>query len=40
MNINKFIIQDANLSSNYKKFMKDFAEMFISLLLNFYAEYD
>ena len=40
MNINKIIIRDANLLSNYEDFMKDFTNMIISLLLDFYAEYN
>ena len=40
MNINKVTIRDANLPSNCKDFVEDFAEMTISLLLDFYAGYD
>ena len=40
MSMNKVIIRNANLSSNCKDFMKDFIDMIISSLLDFYAEYD
>src|SRR5436189_6443595 len=40
MNMNKVIIRNANLSSNCEKFMKNFADMTVSSLLDFYADYD
>ena len=40
MNINKFIIKNINLFSNCEKFIKDFTEIIILSLLNFYTEYD
>ena len=38
--MNKVIIRNANLSSNYEDFVKDFADMTVSSLLDFYADYD
>ena len=40
MNMNKIIIRNVNLSLNYEDFMKDFADMIMSSLLDFYADYD
>ena len=40
ININKFTIKDVNLLLNCKKFIKNFTGMTISLLLDFYTEYD
>ena len=40
MNINKIIIRNANLSSNYEDFVKDFTDIIMSLLLDFYADYN
>ena len=40
MNMNKVIIKNMNLLSNYKDFVKNFVSMIMSLLLNFYADYD
>ena len=40
MNMNKIIIRNANLLLNYEDFMKDFADMTVSSLLDFYADYD
>ncbi len=38
--MNKIIIRNMNLMSNYKDFIKDFANMIMLLLLDFYADYD
>ena len=40
INMNKIIIRNMNLMSNYKDFIKDFANMIMLLLLDFYADYD
>ena len=40
MRMNKVIIRDVNLSSNCENFVKEFADMIMSLLLNFYVDYD
>ena len=40
MNINKIIIRNANLSSNYENFAENFVSMIMLLLLNFYADYN
>ena len=40
MNMNKVIIRDMNLLSNYKDFVKDFVSITVSSLLDFYAGYD
>ena len=40
MNINKFIIKDINLFLNCEEFTKNFTKMTISLLLDFYIEYN
>ena len=40
MNMNKIIIRNANLSSNCEDFTKNFVNIIMSSLLNFYADYD
>ena len=40
MNMNKMIIRDINLSFNVEKFSKEFADMLIALLINFFSDYD
>ena len=40
MNMNKVIIRDVNLSLNVKKFSKEFADMLITSLINFFFDYD
>ena len=40
MNMNKVIIRNVNLSSNYEDFVKDFVSMTVLSLLDFYANYD
>ena len=40
MNINEMIIRDVNLLFNVKKFLKKFADMLITLLINFFFNYD
>ena len=40
MNMNKVIIRDVNLLLNYEDFAEDFADMTVSSLLDFYADYD
>ena len=40
MNINEIIIRDINLSFNVKKFLKEFINMLIILLINFFSDYD
>ena len=40
MNINEIIIRDVNLSFNVKKFLKKFANMLITLLIDFFFDYD
>ena len=40
MSMNKVIIRNVNLSSNCENFVKNFAYMTMSLLLDFYADYD
>ena len=40
MSMNKVIIRNANLLLNCKDFIKDFVSMTVSLLLDFYANYD
>ena len=40
MNINKVIIKDMNLLSNYEDFTKNFINIIILLLLNFYTNYN
>ena len=38
--MNKVIIRNANLSSNCEDFTKNFVDMTMSSLLDFYADYD
>src|SRR5437762_2821219 len=40
MSMNKIIIRNANLLSNCEDFTKNFADMTMSSLLDFYADYD
>ena len=40
MNMNEIIIRDVNLSFNVKKFSKEFANMLITSLINFFFDYD
>jgi len=40
MHINKVTIQDANISSNIKQFIKEFAELQIINLVNMQSEYN
>ena len=40
MNMNKIIIRNVNLSLNVKKFLKEFANMLITSLINFFFDYD
>ena len=40
MSMNKIIIRDANLLLNCKNFTKNFADIIMSSLLDFYADYD
>ena len=40
MNMNEVIIRDVNLSFNVKKFSKEFADMLITSLINFFFDYD
>ena len=40
MNMNKIIIYDVNLLFNIKKFLKEFADMLITSLINFFFDYD
>ena len=40
MNMNKIIIRNANLLLNYEDFAENFADMTVSSLLDFYADYD
>ena len=40
MKINKIIVKDANLFSSINKFTKEFVEMIIILLIDFFFEYD
>ena len=40
MNMNKVIIRDMNLLLNYEDFTENFISITMSLLLDFYAEYD
>ena len=40
MNMNEIIIRDVNLSFNVKKFSKEFANMLITSLINFFFNYD
>ena len=40
MNMNEMIIRDINLSFNVKKFLKKFANMLITSLINFFSDYN
>ena len=40
MNMNEIIIRDVNLSFNVKKFSKEFANMLITSLINFFFDYN
>ena len=40
MNMNKMIIRDVNLLFNVKKFLKKFANMLITSLIDFFFNYD
>ena len=40
MNMNKIIIRNVNLLLNCEDFVKNFVSMTMSLLLDFYADYD
>ena len=40
MNMNEVIICDVNLLLNVKKFLKEFANMLITSLINFFFDYD
>ena len=40
MNINEVIIRDVNLSLNIEKFSKEFANMLITSLIDFFFDYD
>ena len=40
MNMNEMIIHDVNLSFNVEKFSKEFANMLITSLINFFFNYD
>ena len=40
MNINEMIIRDVNLLFNVKKFLKEFTNMLITSLINFFFDYD
>ena len=40
MNMNEMIIRDVNLSFNVKKFSKEFANMLIASLIDFFSDYD
>ena len=40
MNMNEMIIRDVNLSFNIKKFLKKFANMLITLLIDFFFDYN
>ena len=40
ININEIIIRDINLFFNVKKFLKKFANMLITLSINFFFDYD
>ena len=40
MNMNEMIIRDVNLLFNVKKFSKEFANMLIISLINFFFNYD
>ena len=40
MNMNKMIIYDVNLSFNVEKFLKEFINMLIMSLINFFSDYN
>ena len=40
MNMNEIIICDINLFFNIKKFSKKFVNMLITLLIDFFSDYD
>ena len=40
MNMNEVIIRDVNLSFNIKKFLKKFADMLITSLIDFFFDYN
>ena len=40
MKMNEIIIQNINLSFNIKKFLKKFANILITSLINFFFNYD
>ena len=40
MNMNEMIIHDVNLLFNVKKFLKKFANILITSLINFFSDYD
>ena len=40
MNMNKMIIRDVNLFFNVEKFLKEFADMLITSLIDFFFNYD
>ena len=40
INMNEVIIRDVNLSFNIKKFFKEFTDMLITSLINFFFDYD
>ena len=40
MNMNEMIIRDVNLSFNVEKFLKEFVNMLIMSLIDFFSDYD
>ena len=40
MNMNEIIIRDINLSFNVEKFLKEFANILITSLIDFFFDYD
>ena len=40
ININEIIIRDVNLPFNIKEFLKKFASMLITSLINFFSDYN
>ena len=40
MNMNRVIIRNVNLSFNVEEFLKEFAEMCVVFLIDFFFEYD
>ena len=40
MNMNEMIIRDVNLLFNVEKFLKEFANMLITSLIDFFSDYD